>query len=396
MREVDAHVAEATALVSTLAPVTLPLREAFGTVAASDQEAQVPSPPFDNSAMDGYAVRAAEVVGATAAHPVRLPVAGESAAGAAPATLPPASAWRIMTGAPVPVGADAIVPVEHTDGALDTVSVLAASESGRHVRRAGEDALPGDVVLSRGEVLTATRIAALAAVGVAQVPTVSAPRVAVLATGDELVDAGARLGPGQIHDSNAVLLEGLVREAGAVPVLLERVGDRPEQLLERLSGVDADLIVTTGGVSVGAYDVVKAALADRGVEFSAVAMQPGKPQGLGRFEGTPIACLPGNPVSVLVSFAVIVAPMIRRLRGLDTADAGETAVAASGWRTPQGRRQFMPVRFVSRGTVAPATAGGSGSHLIASLARAQALADVAAGVDQVEPGATVRIVRWDG
>jgi molybdopterin molybdotransferase len=252
------------------------------------------------------------------------------------------------------------------------------------------------VVVRRGDVLTATRIAALAAVGLSELDTVRTPRVAVLATGDELVDAGAALGPGQIHDSNAVLLEGLVREAGAEPVVLARVGDRPHELLQRLNGVDADLIVTTGGVSVGAYDVVKAALADRGVEFVPIAMQPGKPQGLGRFEGTPIACLPGNPVSVLVSFAVIVAPMIRRLRGLETADAPETAVVESGWRTPPGRRQFMPVRFVAPGVVAPATAGGAGSHLIASLAHAQALADVDAGVNQVDAGATVRIVRWNG
>lgn len=395
MRDVDAHVAQATALVEPLAPVTLSLREARGAVAASDQTARVPSPPFDNSAMDGYAVRASDVGDATESQPVRLPVAGESAAGAAPGGLPPAQAWRIMTGAPVPKGADAIVPVELTDGGIDSVVIHAAVTPGRHVRPAGEDARPGDVVVRRGEVLTPTRIAALAAVGLRDVDTVRAPRVAVLATGDELVDAGAPLGPGQIHDSNAVLLEGLVREAGAVPEVLARVGDRPEELLERLSGVDADLIVTTGGVSVGAYDVVKAALVDRGVEFVPIAMQPGKPQGLGRFEGTPIACLPGNPVSVLVSFAVIVAPMIRRLRGLETADARETAVVESGWRTPPARRQFMPVRFVAPGRVAPATAGGSGSHLIASLAQAQALADVDARVDQVDAGATVRIVRWN-
>lgn len=394
MRDLDDHVSRALDLVEPAPAREVALAQALGLTAAADLAAATASPAFDNSAMDGYAVRAADTAGASPDRPVVLTVAGETAAGAAPAALPPGSAWRIMTGAPVPAGADAIVPVEHTDGGTARVVIAHPTDAGRHVRRRGEDAVPGDAVVAAGTELTAARIGALAAVGVATALAVPAPRVAILATGDELVDPGADLAPGQIHDSNSLLLAGLVREAGAQPIVLDRVGDWPGALLERLEGVDADLIVTTGGVSVGAYDVVKAALAGRGVEFAQVAMQPGKPQGLGTVGGTPIACLPGNPVSVLVSFAVIVRPMIDRLAGRAAASSEQVAKAGEGWRTAPGRRQFMPVRFADNGHVVPATAGGSGSHLMARLAAAEALADVPAGVERVEPGDTVGVVRW--
>ncbi|WP_084038005.1 gephyrin-like molybdotransferase Glp [Demequina sp. NBRC 110053] len=394
MRELDDHAAHALTLVSPLAPVTVPISAALGALVADDCLARTASPPFDNSAMDGYALRAADVAGASEGAPVTLPVAGETAAGAAHGRVPPGTAWRIMTGAPLPAGADAVVQVEATDGGVDAVAVRSPVEAGRHVRLAGEDCREGDLVVPAGARLTAVRLAALAAAGVAEVSVAPRPRVAVLATGDELVAPGEALGPGQIHDSNATLLAGLVAEAGADAVVLERVRDEPSALLARLDDVHVDLIVTTGGVSVGAYDVVKAALADRGVDFVTVAMQPGKPQGLGSVDGTPIACLPGNPVSVLVSFATIVAPMIRRLRGVDRGSPAQASVVAEGWRTPPGRRQFMPVRFVSGGEVAPATAGGSGSHLVASLAVADALADIPAAVSEVVAGDTVRIVRW--
>ncbi|MDN4481402.1 molybdopterin molybdotransferase MoeA [Demequina muriae] len=400
MRDLDAHVARALALVAPLAAERLALGGALGLTAARDHAARDASPPFDNSAMDGYAVRSADVQGATPASPVVLPVAGETAAGAPPGVVPAGHAWRIMTGAPMPDGADAVVPVESTDGGVTDVTMTASVGEGRHVRRAGEDARPGDVIVHAGQCFTAVRAGALAAVGVATVDAVRAPRVAVIATGDELVDVGEDLAPGQIHDSNSVLLAGLLRQAGADPVVIAKVSDRPEELLARIAAVDADLIVTTGGVSVGAYDVVKEALAARGVEFVRVAMQPGKPQGLGLVNGTPTVCLPGNPVSVLVSFATIVAPMLRRLGG-DSGGGGivdsrahEAAVVDEGWSVPPGRRQFMPVRFTAAGTVVPATPGGSGSHLIAGLAAAEALADVPAGAERVAPGDTVNLVRW--
>ena len=394
LRDLDDHVRRALALVAPLGSETVPLARGLDRVLAQDVVARVASPPFDNSAMDGYAVRAQDVSRAGASSPVTLLVAGETAAGAPPGELPEGSAWRIMTGAPLPSGADAVVPVELTDGGLARVAVAGAVEAGRHVRRVGEDCGAGDLVLHAGQILSAVRLAAAAAAGVGEVSVAARPRVAVLATGDELVTPGEPLAPGQIPDSNATLLAGLIAQAGADPTVLDRVGDTPDHLLARLSGVGADLIVTTGGVSVGAYDVVKAALADRGVEFARVAMQPGKPQGLGVVDGTPVACLPGNPVSVLVSFAMIVRPMIDRLAGVRDPAAHERAVVAAGWRTPPQRRQLMPVRFMDTGAVAPATPGGSGSHLVASLAQATALADVPADVDEVPAGATVRIVRW--
>ncbi|WP_062132991.1 molybdopterin molybdotransferase MoeA [Demequina aestuarii] len=402
MRELEAHVARALALVAPLPGEAHSLASALGLTAARDHVARHASPPFDNSAMDGYAVRASDVQGATHASPVVLPVAGETAAGAPPGVVRAGHAWRIMTGAPMPDGADAVVPVESTDGGLTEAAVTASVDEGRHVRRAGEDARPGDVIVHAGRRFTAARLGALAAVGVETVDAVRTPRVAVIATGDELVDVGDDLASGQIHDSNSVLLAGLLREAGAKPIVMARVGDRPAELLARMTAVDADLVVTTGGVSVGAFDVVKEALAARGVEFVRVAMQPGKPQGLGTVDGTPTVCLPGNPVSVLVSFAAIVAPMLRRLRGdgdggLDWGGrATETAVVGDGWAVPPGRRQFMPVRFTDVGTVVPATLGGSGSHLIAGLAAAEALADVPAGTERVAPGDTVSLMRWSG
>ncbi|MFV0634963.1 gephyrin-like molybdotransferase Glp [Demequina sp.] len=394
MRDLDEHVAHALSLVAPLAPVTVPLAQAWGTVAAVDHVAVSASPVFDNSAMDGYAVRAAEVAQARDGAPVTMPVTGETAAGGAPGVLAPGGAWRIMTGAPVPDGADAVVPVEMTDGGLETVAITAAVPQGRHVRLAGEDCAVGDVVVSAGAAMSATALAALASVGVSHVAVVGAPRVALLTTGDELVEPGTALEPGQIPDSNGTLLSGLVREAGGVPVVLPRASDDPTGLRDALSGVDADLIITTGGVSVGAYDVVKAALSGGDVEFVKVAMQPGKPQGVGVLDGTPIVCLPGNPVSVLVSFAMIVRPMLDRLAGRVTGEVTEHATVVDGWRSPEGRRQLMPVRWVEPGAVTPATAGGSGSHLVASLAQAQALADVPAHVEHVEAGTTVRIVRW--
>lgn len=395
MRDLETHVTRALALVAPAQPQLRPLADALGLTASRDHAAVHPSPPFDNSAMDGYAVVSDDLAAATADAPVRLPIAGETAAGAAPGAVAVGSAWRIMTGAPMPDGADAVVQVESTDGGLVQVEVVSAVPPGRHVRRAGEDALPGDVIVRSGQRFTAARLAALAAVGVADVDVVRPTRVAIIATGDELVDPGRPLGPGQIHDSNSVLLAGLVREAGAEAWVTERVGDRSEALWERLRGLEADLIITTGGVSVGAYDVVKAALSGPDVEFVQVAMQPGKPQGLGVVNGTPIVCLPGNPVSVLVSFATIVAPMLARFRGASAVPLAVTATVADGWSSPRGRRQFMPVRFTAPGRVVPGTTGGSGSHLIASLAAAEALADVPAGVERVDAGDTVTIVRWN-
>ncbi|WP_061965238.1 molybdopterin molybdotransferase MoeA [Demequina aurantiaca] len=408
MRSVAEHVAAATALVSALPTEEVSLGDALGRVLADPVNSRTDNPPFDNSAMDGYAVRGDEVAAASDSAPVAMIVSADIPAGSGmPDPLAPGTVARIMTGAPVPEGADAIVPVEHTDafggaGGPSTrprgmvtgtpISIAVAPALEAHIRRRGEDVREGDEVLRSGTRLGPWQIAAAASAGVARLTVARRPRVAVLATGDELTAPGQPLPVGSIYDSNGMLMTALAAATGADVVVLPRAGDDPARLLGVLAEASADLIVTSGGVSVGAYDVVKAALASRGVDFVPVAMQPGKPQGLGVFDGTPIVCLPGNPVSVAVSFAVIVAPMLRAMVGEIEPELAY-AVAATGWRSPPGRQQHVPVRINPNGTVEPATGGGSRSHLAASLAHGEALAVVAPETTEVSAGDTVGLMR---
>ncbi|PYG01025.1 molybdopterin molybdotransferase [Georgenia satyanarayanai] len=391
--------------VEPLAPRRVPVTEAHGLRLAEDVIAVLAVPPFDNSAMDGFAVRAADLVGASGTAPVALPVDGDVPAGTTrPVTVGPGRAARIMTGAPLPPGADAVVPVELSDQPPGAAALPArvllrrAPEAGAHVRRRGEDVRPGDVVLGAGTVLGATHLSAAVSAGHGELLVRPRPRVGVLATGDELCPPGVDPGPGRIPDSNSVLVAGLVREAGGEPVPLGSVGDDPEALRAVVAAAlpRLDALVTSGGVSVGTKDVVKAALSGE-LDFTTVAMQPGKPQGFGLLEGrVPVFALPGNPVSVMVSFHVHVAPALRQLVGRPARVPLGTARAAVGWRCPPGRRQYLPV-LVDDGPVAsvrPAAAGGSGSHLVASLAAAQALAVVAEDVDAVAPGDEVGLLQW--
>jgi len=479
---VEAYVAEVLAALTPLPAVDTPLFAAHGLVLAQDVTAALPVPPWTNSAMDGYAVRARDTESAAPQAPVILPVAGDVPAGTAPAPLVPGTAQRIMTGAMLPENADAVVKVEDTDQAPGPhpppaeVGIRVAARPGLNVRQAGEDVGIGDSVLTAGTFMTATAVASLASVGLSAVRAFPRPRVAVVSTGAELVEPGQELPAGAIPDSNSLLLAGLVAEHGARLASVSRSGDTAESLAMALieAARGADLIVTSGGVSAGAFDpLVMLAEDDEDGEnventadgtvrlrLSKVAMQPGKPQGHGvvRIEdgGThrqvPIITLPGNPVSVLVSFITVVAPALARLAGRDSVpgplpgsgvrrphDAlSMRARAAAAWRTPPGRRQHIPVRFVqapARASVedvegmedmensAPGAAAesteraecaertestgstaspvlwvepthrlGSGSHLVASMAAAEALAVVGEEVAEVAVGDEVGLI----
>ncbi|MBW9092435.1 molybdopterin molybdotransferase MoeA [Microbacterium jejuense] len=407
LRTVEEHLADVLAAARPLAAERVALPDAYGRTLREPVRAAVDIPVFDNSAMDGFAVRFADVDAATPAHPAVLRVVADLPAGTeADPVLGPGEAARIMTGAPVPTAADAIVPFEDTAGglvdSLGDVRVLRAPHAvGAHVRRAGEDARRGAEVLPAGVPLGPLQVAAAAAAGVAEVVVTRPPRVAVISTGTELVAPGDPLRRGQIPESNGVLLAGLAAEAGAVVVRRDSVPDEPELLDALLAevvapeGGAADVVVFSGGVSAGAYEVVKTTLAAT-MAFTKLAMQPGKPQGFGRLpSGALLFGLPGNPVSAAVSFEVFVRPALLRLQGRTTADRRVLSLpAAVAWRTPPGRRQYLPATIdrtdPQAWRVRPATSGGS--HLAGGLGRAEAYAVVPAEVDAVAAGDLVDVM----
>ncbi|MEU3046424.1 gephyrin-like molybdotransferase Glp [Streptomyces sp. NPDC006984] len=423
---VDDHLEDILASVRPLDPIELQLPEAQGCVLVDDVTVPVALPPFDNSSMDGYAVRVADLAEAGEDSPVVLAVIGDIAAGSEGLpTVGPGQAARIMTGAPLPPGAQAVVPVEWTDGgtgggaatsmlpagqapegAAGEVRVYRPVEEHAHVRARGSDVQAGDLALAAGTVLGPPQIGLLAAIGRGTVRVRPRPRVVVLSTGSELAQPGEELTTGRIYDSNSFALAAAARDAGAIAYRVGAVTDDPELLRAAIEDqlLRADLLVTTGGVSVGAYDVVKEALAPAGdedvpesnVDFRRLAMQPGKPQGFGSIgpERTPLLALPGNPVSSYVSFELFVRPAIRTLMGLD--DVHRPTVRAlldaeAPLSSPDGKRQFLRGRYdAEAGRVAPV--GGAGSHLVAALAHADCLIVVPEKTTSVEPGAGVDVV----
>jgi molybdopterin molybdotransferase len=404
MISVEDHLQRCLDGVHALDPIELALLEAQDCVLAEDVVSPLDLPGFDNSAMDGYAVQVDDVRGANEQSPVRLPVVADIPAGStAHQRLAAGQAMRIMTGAPVPAGADAVVPVEASDGGVRVVELTQAPSSGQHVRRAGGDVRRGDVVLQAGVTLGPAQIALLAAVGRARVRVHARPRVVVLSTGSELVEPGTVPGYGQVVDSNGVMLTAAAIDAGARPYRVGVVRDDARTFLQTLTDqlVRADLVVTTGGVSAGAYDTVKEVLRGLGtVWFGKVAMQPGMPQGFGTVgpDATPIFTLPGNPVSAYVSFEMFVRPAIRKLaghRGLFR--RSETAVALDSWTAPAGKVQLARVELgtADDGRRVARLAGGQGSHVLGSLARAGALAVVPEQVTRVEEGDEVRCLVLD-
>ncbi|POM27301.1 Molybdopterin molybdenumtransferase [Actinomadura rubteroloni] len=399
MRTVAEHLAGILAEVSVLAPEEVALPDAAGTVLAEPVAAPVALPPFDNSAMDGYAVVAADIAGATEASPVALPVRGDIAAGVAGvAEIGVGSAARIMTGAPLPAGADAVVPVEWTDGGVRDVRVLRAAPPGNYIRRSGEDVVAGQVVADAGTRLGAAQIGMLAAVGRPRVSVRRKPRVVVLSTGSELREPGSELEPGQIWDSNSFMLAVAVDEAGGTGRRRAIVADDPADVLRTLRDLagSVDAIVTTGGVSMGARDVVKEVLTGVGtMAFHKVRMRPGKPQGFGLLDGTPVFTLPGNPVSAYVSFQVFVRPALRAMQGLPPESLPTvSAVLGADVRSPAGIRHYQRSRLSeNRGHPTVTPAEGQGSHQLGSLAGADSLIVLDEEAEAVPAGAHVEVMR---
>jgi molybdopterin molybdotransferase len=374
--------------LSPLPAETLALTSALsGRIVAADVRAAHDLPPFDNSAMDGYAVRAAEAGG-------ERPIAGGSFAGDDPVRLAPGTAMTIATGAPLPEGADAVVPVElaHENG--DRVSFDGAVAPGDHVRRRGTDIAANSVVVSAGSRLRPLALAAIATGGVAELSCHRTPRVAVVVTGDELVAPGEPLRHGQIHESNSILIAARCEQAGAQVVVIERVHDDAGATREALARALAlaDVVVTSGGVSVGTRDHVKPALAALGVEqlFWRLAVQPGRPTWCGLRDDRVVVGLPGNPLSVMVGLELLLLPALRRLAG--AADAGPATFQlplTGALRQDPKRLRVRPVRLVAAGAE---PLGADLSHQLARAAVADALALVPVGNGELTAGAPVDLI----
>ena len=402
MRSVSEHQHVVSQLISARPAANVGLADSLGLVLADDVIAPLSLPVFDNSAMDGYAVRVDDVIGADPANPVKLPVAEDIPAGRTDLlTLAPGTAHRIMTGAPMPSGATAVIAVENTDAGIDTVTISASAKPGQHIRGAGGDVTIGSTVLRAGDTVTPAALGLVAALGLGELAVIPRQRVLVISTGSELVAAGTALQPGQIYESNAVMLAAAVSDAGAEVVAILTCDDdvaRFTALLDSHAG-HTDLIITSGGVSAGAYEVVKDALGggsgpDRGVEFIKVAMQPGMPQGAGRTPGgSAIVTLPGNPVSALVSFEVFIRPALRAAMNFPQPNRPHrTAVLAEDLTSPSGKRQFR------RGVYNPADGtvvsyGPPASHHLRWLASANCLLDIAEDVTELAAGEQVEL--WD-
>ena len=392
-----------------LGPETQPITEALGQVLAKDVAADFDIPPLDNTAMDGYAVIAADTDGASESNPVRLRVTGELAAGYVyEGEVSEGGAVRIMTGAPMPRGADSVVPFEETDEALEgapkptsEVAIMKAAKPGANVRRAGEDVRTGELVIPKETTLNAAQIGVLASLGKAGVRVYRRPVVAILSTGDELLDVGEPIAPGKIYDSNAYSVASMVREAGGVPKRLGIASDTVEALTAKLrEGFDADMLITSAGVSRGDFDVVKDVLAKEGeIDFWTVRMKPGKPLAFGAFpvpagqhnadRTVPHIGLPGNPVSSMVTFELFGRAAIYKMLGKSGWERPRvTAIAEERITNTDARRVYARVILTKNdsGGYTASLTGPQGSGILMSMALANAFAIVPENVPVIEPG----------
>ncbi len=379
-------------------PIELHLQEAYGCVLAVDVVAELDLPPFSSSAMDGFAVRASDITGATAVEPVSLRIVGRAAVGRPPeATTGREEAVRIATGAPIPGGADCVVPIEDTVWEGDQVRVMRSLDEGANVRPSGQDAKAGQLLVPAGRRLAGPELGLLASSGHASVLVYPRPRVVVLSTGDELVEPGRPASYGMIRDANSFTLYGGVREAGAVPYLAGIIRDEVESLKEEVLGLvaRADCFVSSGGVSVGERDVVKKAFFRRGdVDFYRVAMQPGMPQGFGTIDDVPYFGLPGNPVSTFVSFEVFIRPAILKMMGRGDVFRPEIwAVIENDISGPEAKLQFARVRvWRERGEWRAASTGPAASNLLSTVVKANGLAMIPEGTQTAMAGSQVRVM----
>ncbi len=392
--------------VHTLDSEEKPIMDCLGQVLDEDVHSPIVVPPLDNSAMDGYAVRAEDTAGAAASSPVYLEVIGEVRAGAiAEREVVPGTAYRIMTGAPLPPGADSIVRFEDTNEHIQSgqhlarIGVFCQVPPGHDVRRAGEDIARGQLVLNRGTTVRPQEVGVLASIGKAKARVIRRPVVAVLATGDELVEVEQPLPEGKIYNSNSFSIAAQVLRYGGIPRSLGITPDRIESIVDKVKeALDADMLITSGGVSLGDYDLVKDVLAEQGeISFWTVRMKPGKPLAFGAIQGVPHLGLPGNPVSSMVTFELFARPAILKMMGkTNLSKPSVWAVLENSAENTDGRRVFARAivrkeddRYLARLT------GPQGSGILTSLARANGLAIVPEDVERLNAGDAVRVLMLD-
>jgi molybdopterin molybdotransferase len=410
MLSVEEALAQVLSAFHPLEGEQVPIVAALGRVLAEDVYADVDIPPHHNSAMDGYAVIAADVAGASAETPVALRVIENLAAGyVAGQQVAPGTAIRIMTGAPLPKGADAVVRFERTEQEGDEVRIYFSAPVGNNVRCAGEDVRSGSLVLTKGTRVRPQEVGMLASLGRSAVSVIRRPRVAILATGDELVDVGEWLGPGKIRNSNGYSNAAQVVRYGGVPLMLGIARDTEEDLVSKIrSGLEqgADLLLTSGGVSVGDFDVVKKVLSAEGqITFWRVCMKPGKPLAFGRIDAevdgvkrsVPVLGMPGNPVSVMVSFEIFARPAILTMLGVsDLAKPTVDAVLAEEIVSKDERRHYMRVRLEQDGDGYRASlTGAQGSGILTSMVKANGLAIIPEDWTSAPAGSRVKAMFFD-